>query len=93
MARNQQNGQNVYYYSDITEYATGFLAEVQRLVKDAVDEIEKNQNCCHATLIQRLKSCYHDKKLPSTISTSQLVKLLDEYNFMKYTKKHPELVD
>ena len=83
---------NAYWYSDLNEYATGFLTEMQQIGKNAVDEIKKNQSCLHVAASQKLKSCLHDTKIkPSSIHPLGLAKVLDEYNFMKYTKKHPIL--
>lgn len=56
---------------------TEFLQEMQRLTKQAVCEVmEQNESHSRDTAIASLTGCKHT-----------LAKALDEYNFMKYTKK------
>ena len=85
-----------YAYSDDSkQYAYQFLPIVQREAKCVINQVKEESRgiLSSADALGELKSCYHDKRLPSTIGTFQLVKLLDEYNFMKYTRKHPKLAD
>ena len=63
-------------------YATHFLPEMQRLAKDAINQVIENENRSYDDAIKSLTPC-----------GNTLAKVLDEYNYMKYTRDHPKLVD
>ena len=79
-------------------YATVFLPKMQEIACDAVSQIkERPQTKLERTNpIKELKSCLHAtafKSLKREHPSLGLAKVLDEYNFMKYTKNHPKLAD
>ena len=79
-------------------YVTVFLPKMQEIARDAVGHIKKIQKekLDDADAIQLMKSCLHDsafKSLKDKNCLPGLAKILDEYNYMKYTKNHPKLAD
>ena len=64
-----------------------FLREMKDTAKEAVNQVGS---------VESLKSCLHDsafEALKDEAYLPGLAKIIDEYNYMKYTKKHRKLAD
>ena len=86
-----------YAFNDNSkEYAYRFIPIVQREANCAIVQVKERQGekISSADAIHLLKSCHHDSSIESSpLHPLGLVKVLDEYNFMKYTRNHLKLAD
>ena len=67
-------------------YATVFLPKMQEIARDSVNEAMEHENN-----VSNPEEAV--KFLTEPCKYNSLAKVLDEYNFMRYTKKHPKLAD
>ena len=67
-------------YGSGREYAHCFLPEMKKLAKSAISQVMERENCSCADAIESLTSCGHT-----------LAKVLDEYNYVKFTLQDREV--
>ena len=79
--------QNSYGWPD---YTTRFLPKMQQIAEEAIDEIVLKENLSYEEATEQLESCNHVERIPpSPYFPNKVAKVLDEFNFMKYTRMTP----
>ena len=72
-------------------YTMRFLPQMQQIAKRAVNQIMAKENVYYQdAAAERLESCIHINRIPALDHfPSRIAKVIDEYNFMKYTRRSP----